>query len=165
MLLVPALAAALLAAATPALAHEFTLGALVIDHPWARPNLPNRPAAAYVEITNGGETADRLLAASSPAFETVELHTMEMADGVMKMMRVEAVELPAGATVALAPGRHHMMLFGAAGNFRPGDSFPMTLSFEAAGEIEVEVKVEMKPSSEMHGGGHRSDDGGHGTKH
>ncbi len=122
-------------------AHGVESSDIMLAHPWARPNLPNRPTAAYVTIANDGESADRLLGARSPAFEAVELHLMLKDGDVMKMQPVEAIDLPANETVELAPGGFHMMLFGAQRLFKPGDSFPLALTFEKAGEIEIKVKV------------------------
>ena len=127
--------------ASPAIAADFEVGPLTVDAPWSRPGIPNRPAAAYMEIANTGETADRLVAASSPAFGSIEIHSMEMDDGVMKMFRVDAIEIPPGGSVALAPRGFHLMLFDADAPFAEGESFPVTLEFEDAGSVEVTVAV------------------------
>ncbi len=145
------LAALLLA--SPTAAHDVTVGDITIDHPWARPNLPNRPTAAYATITNAGAEADRLIAATSPAFGAIELHTTKKVGDVMKMEQVTAIDAAAGETVTLAPGGLHIMLFDAAESFQEGDSFPLTLTFETAGEVEVTVKVEKtNPGTGDHSG-------------
>jgi len=135
----------------PALAHDFSVGPLTIDHPWGRPNLPDRPAAAYLEISNAGDMPDRLVAIRSPEFGRVELHRSVMEDGMMKMLPVEGIDIPAGGSVALAPGGHHAMLFEASGQFAVGESYPLTLVFEKAGEITVEVSVETRGKAMDHG--------------
>jgi hypothetical protein len=126
---------------TAAETHGVKSSDIMLAHPWARPNLPNRPTAAYITIANDGENADRLLGARSPAFEAVELHLMLMDGDVMKMQPVEAIDLPANETVELAPGGFHMMLFGAQRLFKLGDDFPLVLTFEKAGKIEIKVEV------------------------
>ncbi|MEM1345679.1 MAG: copper chaperone PCu(A)C [Pseudomonadota bacterium] len=136
-------------APAPAPAHDFKAGDLTIDHPWSRPGLPNRPAAAYLEIVNAGSGADRLLSASSPAFETIELHRTEKQGDVMQMLQTEAIAVPAGETVALEPGGLHLMLFGAEAPFAEGESFPVTLTFENAGTVEVTVNVEKRAGAAM----------------
>ncbi|MEM1162703.1 MAG: copper chaperone PCu(A)C [Pseudomonadota bacterium] len=141
---------------TPAAAHETTSGDLTIFHAAARPNLPNRPTAAYMVISNGGDTMEVLLSATSPSFETIELHTVEKDGDVMTMMPVETIEVPAGGSAVLEPGSFHLMLFGAEKPFKVGDSYPLVLTFENAGDVTVEVKVE-KISAGSHG-----DHGGHG---
>lgn len=144
---------------TPAIANDTVAGNLTIDHPYARPNLPNRPSAAYMAIKNDGATADKLLSASSDAFGTIELHTVHHEDGVMKMMPIKAVEVPAGDTAVLKPGGMHLMLFDAKQRFKIGDHFAVNLTFEKAGEVSVTFKVE-KPSH----GGKQMDHSGHGAK-
>lgn len=139
---------------TPALAHDATKGDITVDHPWARPNLPNRPAAAYFAITNNGDTAERITAATSTVFGAIEIHTVKKEGEVMKMQPVEAIEIAPGETTMLEPGGFHLMLFDAAQVFEEGESFPITLVLENAGEIELEVKVEKRTG---HEGGH--DDG------
>lgn len=163
---IAAIAAAMaIAAFTPlgvsqARAQTVEAGDLMIIHPTARPNLPNRPTAAYVAIANDGAAADRLIAIGSPAFDSAEIHVSSMVGGVMTMKPVEAIDLPAGDTVELATGGYHIMLFGAKQLFRPGDTFPLVLTFEKAGEIAIEVMVEkIDPSG---AGGMKTD---HGTMH
>lgn len=157
------LAIAAIVPAGPAASHDFTAGSLVIVHPTARPNLPNRPMAAYVTIANDGDVPDRLVAVSAPGFTAAEIHESRMQGTVMTMERVTAVDLPAHDAVVLEPGGIHIMLFGAAYQFKPGESFPMILRFEAAGEARVDVVVE-KPAAGAAGGmnmGHGH--AGHGT--
>jgi len=151
-LILPILAALALVLPLPALAHEASVGALTIDHPWGRPNLPDRPAAAYMDIGNAGEAADRLVAARSPEFGRVELHRSIMEDGMMKMLPVEGIDIPAGGSAALAPGGYHAMLFEASARFAEGDSYPLTLVFEAAGEVTVEVSVSRRGAAADDGG-------------
>ncbi len=144
-----AIAATLPASSAPA--HEFAVGSLLIIHPTARPNLPDRPMAAYVTIANDGDAPDRLLAATAPGFEAVELHESKMQGTVMTMEHVTAIEISPHDTVVLEPGGLHIMLFGATHQFKPGESFPMVLRFEAAGEVRVDVLVE-KPADGEAGG-------------
>jgi len=137
--------AALTASLTiPATAHEFEAGDLMIDHPWSRPTIPNRPAAAYLTIHNSGAEADRLVRALSSAFTDVELHLSAKTDGVMTMQKVEAIEIPAGGMAELAPGGYHVMLFGGTQKMIEGDSFTLMLDFEKAGSVEVIVNIEKR---------------------
>lgn len=152
-----AMALALLAA--PTSAHEATKGDLMIAHPQARPNLPNRPTAAYMVISNAGDAVDRLVAAKSDAFGAIEIHTVEKQGDVMRMMPVEGIDIPAGGEVALKPGGFHLMMFEGAKAFRIGEMFPVTLTFRDAGDVEVIVKVDKISGGMAHGSG------GHGTLH
>ncbi len=140
--ILPSLATALcLSLITPTLASETSKGDLLVSHPQARPNLPNRPTAAYMTISNSGETADALVSASSPAFGSIELHVTVKDGDVMKMQQIDELEVPAGETVALEPGGLHLMLFDSTKLHKAGDQFPLTLNFEEAGEMTVDVMV------------------------
>ena len=90
---------------------------------------------------------DRLVSVSTPLAKEAELHNMVMEGGIAKMRPLAGgIELPAGQPVTLKPGGMHIMLMGLAEPLRPGDSFPMTLSFEKAGERDVTVTIE-KPGA------------------
>ncbi len=140
---------------SPARAHEYRAGELLIDHPWARPTAPaQKVGAGYLTIRNQGGEADRLVAARTPLVPMVELHTHEIdAQGVARMRQIEAIDVPAGTTVELMPGGLHLMLMGLAEPLREGTRFPVTLTFERAGEVEVEMQVE-PPAAGGHGHGH-----------
>jgi copper(I)-binding protein len=147
--------AAIPAIATSAAAHEYKVGALTIDHPWARASAGNaKNGAAYMTITNDGPEPDRLLSATTPAAAMAELHVHIMdSDGVMKMRPVEAIELAPGEATALAPGGLHLMLMGLSAPLIEDQSFPLTLVFEAAGRIEVSVTIaSVATMHETHGG-------------
>lgn len=149
------------ASLAPAAAHEFKLGDLHVDHPWARASIGAAKAgAAYVTITNHGSETDRLVAAATPVARNASLHSHLMEDGVMKMRPVEAIEVAPGEPAVLQPGGLHIMLMGLNAPLEEGGSFPLTLTFEKAGSIEVEVQVEkateMGPGKGMEHQGHGS---------
>lgn len=140
-----ALAAALLMSAATAFAHDYQAGSLKVAHPWARVTVPGQQVGgAFLSVNNTGSTADRLVGASSPAAERVEMHTMAMdANNVMKMREVPAVELPAGQTVELQPSTaYHLMLVNLKAPLKQGDRVPLTLRFEKAGELQVSLLVQ-----------------------
>lgn len=133
---------ALVGAALAAQAHEYKLGAIAIDHPYARATAPGQPTGGgFLKLENKGD-ADRLLSASAGVSNSVELHTMKMEGDVMRMRQVDAIELPAGKTVELKPGGYHIMFMGLKAPLKAGDSFPVKLKFEKAGEVTVDVKIE-----------------------
>ena len=140
------IAAGLLAAtvfgAAPVMAHDTTVGELTVTQPHARPNLPNRPTAAYLTISNHGASADRLISVMSESFGAIELHTVREHDGVMHMMQVDGIVVPADAQVMLEPGGFHLMMFDAVQRFKIGDSFTATLTFERGGDVTVMFMVQ-----------------------
>lgn len=141
------LSAAILAAAfcLPALAENSgmaTVGDITIHDAWARASLGKTPnSAAYFRMETKGDEADRLIAASSDMAGTVGLHTHLMEDGVAKMRPVEAIEVAPGEPTVLEPGGLHLMLMGVKEKLVEGGSLPLTLVFEKAGEIRLEIPV------------------------
>lgn len=135
--------AAALAVGAPAQAHQYDVGSLHIAHPHARATVPGQPTgAAYLKIENRGSAPDRLLSASTPAAQSVEIHSMRMDGDVMKMREASSLDLPPQSTVALEPGAdYHLMLQGLKAPLKAGDKFPMTLQFEKAGKVDVSVVV------------------------
>jgi copper(I)-binding protein len=124
-------------------AHEYTLGELHIGHPWSRATPPGaQTGGAFLKLTNNGKAADKLVKAETPAAGTVELHTMSMDGNVMRMRQVESIELKPGASVALAPGGLHIMMIGLKQALKQGDKVPMTLWFEKAGKVEVQLAID-----------------------
>ena len=144
-------AAALSISALPALAED---AKLMIMDPYARASTPSSTSGAiFLEVMNHGE-ADRLIGASTTAAGATQLHThQEDANGVIKMIHVdEGFEIPAGGTLELKRGGKHVMLMGLTGPLEQGDTVPLTLIFEQAGEISVEVPVDLKRKPGSHAG-------------
>jgi len=136
----------------PVHAHEYKVGELHIGHPYARSTPPGAKAGgAYLSIDNKGKAADKLLRASSPRAGSVELHTMSMEGNIMRMRQVPAIEVAPGTVVKLAPGGLHVMLQDLKQSLSKGDRFPMTLVFERAGEVKVDIVVEDAPANAAHG--------------
>ena len=127
----------------PAAAHDYTLGSLKIGHPWARATPPTAPSGGgFLTVTNTGTTADRLVSVTSPAAGQVQIHEMKMDGTIMRMRELEnGLEIPPGATVALAPGGLHLMMMGLKGPLKEATRVPVTLVFEKAGKIDVELSV------------------------
>jgi copper(I)-binding protein len=135
---------ALLSMASPAWAHDYKLGALEIGHPWSRATPPSAPTGAgYLSVKNTGTTPDRLLSVSSPAAGAVQVHDMKMDGSVMRMRELDGpLEIKPGETVTLAPGGMHLMMMGLKEPLTQGERVPLTLVFEKAGKIDVDLAVE-----------------------
>jgi len=120
-------------------------GTLQITEPWARESPPTMTnGAVYMTLTNTGSETDRLLEGSGEVAETIELHTHIMENHVAKMRKVESIEVATGQPTVLQPGGLHIMLIGLKQPLTAGQTFPLTLRFEKAGEIPVEVTVRGK---------------------
>jgi copper(I)-binding protein len=134
------LATVLLVAAlsTPALAQ------VKIEGAWARPTVPGQQAGGGF-MTLHSAAADRLLGGTTPAAERLELHTMAMEGDVMRMRQIDRIEMPAGQRVELKPGGLHVMFIGLKQPLAVGSKVPVTLKFEKAGELKIEMTVASRP--------------------
>ena len=134
--------AALSLFALSASARDYKIGAIAIEHPYARATAAGQPTGGgFLKLDNQG-AADRLVSASATVSGSVELHEMKMEGDVMRMRQVDGIALPAGKAVELRPGGFHVMFIGLKAPLKAGDQFPMKLKFEKAGEVEVMVNVE-----------------------
>ena len=119
----------------------YQVGDLMIESPWARATA-GRAGGAFMMIHNAGNRGDRLISAESDMAGLVQLHTTLVEDGVMKMRQVEGgIEVPADGMAELKPGGFHVMMMGLTGPLEEGASFPVTLTFEQAGAVTIDVKV------------------------
>jgi periplasmic copper chaperone A len=140
----------LVAAEQPA-AAPVTVGALEISQGWIRATLPGQPAAGgFLTIDNKGKEADRLLSASSPLTAATQIHEMKMDGDVMKMAELaDGIEIPAGGKVELKPGGFHIMFMGLEKQVMEGETVKVTLTFEKAGAVEVELPVQAPDAKQM----------------
>ena len=132
-------------ASSPALAQAAKAGAAIaVERPLAAPTPAAAPTGAvYLSLQNKGKAADKLLGASTPRAKRVELHTMSMTGDVMRMREVDSIEIKPGEKLAMTAGSgYHVMLVELASPLKPGDKFPMTLHFEKAGAVKIEVLVQ-----------------------
>lgn len=123
-----------------------------VTEAWARPTIgKGRTTAAYMTLTNTGETDDVLKAVTSPKAASVEIHETKMTDeGVMQMRPLdEGLPIPAGGTAMLKPGGLHVMVMGLEDGLDEGSELPLTLEFTNADPIEIMVPVQKGAS-----GGH-----------
>jgi hypothetical protein len=123
--------------------HVHEKGDLQVRHPWSRATPPGaKVAVGYMEIRNRGSQPDRLLSASSTVAKRVEMHVTQREGEVMKMRQVQSFEIPARERYALRPGGAHFMLVDIVRPLQKGERFAMTLRFERAGELEIELEVQ-----------------------
>lgn len=154
--LLAAASAALIA--LPAFASDMKI--MIMD-PYARSSAHS--GAAFFTIMNHSDEDDRLVSASADVSKRVELHTHEQdSNGVMRMMELEdGITVPAGGSHALQRGGDHVMFMGLDAPLPEGETVTVTLTFEKAGDIVVDIPVDndRKPKA---GHGH-GDHSGHGT--
>lgn len=159
---------ALALVAPTAFAHDYSHGPVTVDHPWSRPTPPGTPmGVGYMSISNSGSSDITLVGAATPRAGNVSIHETSMHEGVMRMAPVKGgLAIPAGTTVELKPHSFHLMLEKLKSPLREGESIPLTLTFEGADEMQVELNVEsldgeMMKSESMDHSGKSMDHSGH----
>ena len=121
-----------------------------VQDAWARPTVQGQTVGGGYFRIDGGPTGDRLLAVSADIAQSVELHTMRMDGDVMRMRQLDSVDVPAKQSVEFKPGGMHVMLIGLKTPLKVGNNFPMTLRFEKAGSVSVNVRVLPAPPAAEH---------------
>lgn len=141
-----------LAGHSSASAHEASSNGVTVAHPWTRATPGGATVgAAFLEIKTDKGVTDKLVSATSPAAGRVEIHTHIMDGDVMKMRRVDAVELKDGASHILKPMGDHIMLFDLKEPLKEGDLVKLELNFEKAGAIAIDATVEPAGAMGPHG--------------
>ena len=134
------------AGATTALAGD----APTVSDAWARATAPGVDVGAAYMVIEGGARDDRLVDASSDRAAMVHLHTVEEQDGVAKMRAIDAVAVPAGGRVVLAPKATHLMLMGLDRPLVAGERFTVTLEFAESAPQSVAVTVKAATATDDH---------------
>jgi copper(I)-binding protein len=135
-----------------AAAHDYTGAGLKVVHPWTRATPPGATTAVgYMKLTNTGKIPLTLVGGSTPVAERVEIHSMSMDGGVMRMRPVPSVDIEPGGTVELKSGGLHLMLIGLKRPLLQEEMIPVTLMLSSGAKIEIELYVEgMGAGTGMH---------------
>jgi len=121
---------------------------VLIRDGWVQEGPPSQTiTAAYMTIENHTGADIALRSASTEVAQTVELHKMELVDGMMKMHRVENINIPAGGTAELKPGGYHLMVIGLKKELKEGDKVTITLEFSS--DRRETITIPVKPRSSM----------------
>ncbi len=119
------------------------VGDLVLSNAWGRTSTSiKRPSAVYLQIRNTSSISDRLIMVHTPIAKRGELHSHLIENGVIKMRHLKHINIPATKVTSLKPGGLHVMLFGLNSLLKKGDKFPISLTFENAGQATVLVHIE-----------------------
>lgn len=135
---------ALLLASGVATAKDYSVGDIKVQAPWSQALPPSsETVAAYFIITNTGMNPDRLLGVDTPIAGSAELHRHVHVDGMMKMQQIDTLPIDPEQQVTFAPMNNHVMLLELKEDAprAEGDAFPLTLHFQNAGDVTVDVEV------------------------
>ena len=114
--------------------------AISVSDAWVRANVPGQSSGAiYATIANDGG-ADKLVGVSADAGMAM-LHGNDSSGGIARMRMLDAMAIPAGGRVALAPGGTHIMLSNLKAPLEAGGKLNVTLRFAAAAPLTVNVAI------------------------
>ena len=131
--------------------HDMQQGAVQIQHAYARAVPPGQSnSAAFMTLHNQSDTANALISASSPVSRVAELHTHTMDGGMMKMRKIEKIDLPAKGEAVLKPGGLHIMLIGLKEQLKPGMKVELTLNFADGSQSMISMPVQQVMQSMGH---------------
>lgn len=113
---------------------------VTVENAWLRLLPPmSKMTAGYMKLTSDQE--DRLLSVSSDMASKIEIHHSKMEDGLMSMQEVSSLQLPKGEAVELKPQSYHLMVMGLNKPLTEGAIHTLTLTFERAGQLDIQVPV------------------------
>lgn len=122
-------------------------GDIQVEKAWARASAPGQDTGS-VDLTLTSKQAATLIGATSTACQSVQLHSMTMAQdtGMMQMREVDKIDLPAGKAINLGSSGYHLMLIGLKSPLKAGDSVPLKLNFKVGGRTEnIEASAKVMP--------------------
>jgi copper(I)-binding protein len=129
-------------------------GPLEVRDAYAHATSTAQPVGAgFLTLVNGAG-ADRLVGVTCTRSQTVELHSMSMDGGVMKMRKLDAIDVPTKGSVVLEPGGTHLMLIGLKAPLAEGQEVPIELRFDKAGVVKATLKVRARVPASHEGHEH-----------
>jgi periplasmic copper chaperone A len=135
--------AALILASLALLVSTANASDIMVSNAFARASAFSgaKSGVIYFTIMNHGAAADRLLAMETPVASHAGLHDTVQENGVSRMQALPGLDLPPGASAELTPNGKHVMLTGLKAPLKKGESIKLTLIFEKAGKIDIDVPV------------------------
>lgn len=132
------------AAASPAIAQPH------LQDAWVRLSaVTGRPAAGFF-TAHGTKKPDAVISITTPKAERVEMHSVSLENGVMRMRPEKSMAIPAYRETKLAPGGSHLMLFGVSPDVKPGSNIPLTFRFQSGetSTVNATVKAANDPAAQ-----------------
>ena len=122
-----------------AIAGDIKVGSLIVENPWARATPEGaKVGAGYLSIFNIGKVDNRLISATTDISKSVEIHSVSMTNGIMKMRKLsDGLAIKSKNLVDFKPGGYHLMFIDLKARLKKEQSFNVTLKFEKTGEIDV----------------------------
>ncbi len=114
-----------------------------VSDAWAPPSLSQAAGVAYITIRNAGSDDALTRVEATTVTTQAELHTHEKSeDDVMRMRKLDKLDIAAKSTVSMQPGGEHIMLIGLEKPLLDGESFALTCYFKHHAPITTQVKID-----------------------
>ncbi len=111
-----------------------------IKNQWVRASNDGQDvSAAYMTIVSNEDTS--LIAIDSDVADVIEIHSMSMENGVMKMRMLDTLDLIADKPTELSPGGFHLMLFDLKKPLTAGKEAHFTLHFKNKAGQEKTISI------------------------
>jgi periplasmic copper chaperone A len=119
--------------------------AIQIDSAWVMAGTSGNNTAAFMTLKNTASQDDKLIKAECNISMEVVLMDMKINNDKMEMFNVDSIVVPAKGQVKLNSGSFHVMFMGLNKDLKVGDKIQLTLTFEKAGVVKMDVPVK-KPT-------------------
>lgn len=127
-------------------------GNVSVDDAWIREAPPGAPVmAGYGEFSNDSDDTIELLTANSASFSRIEFHETRLANGQMKMEKLETLQIPPASKLTLAPSGKHMMLFNPKKSLKAGDKIQIGFACKESKSFTVDFEVRKFQINDAHG--------------
>jgi copper transport protein len=117
-------------------------GEFAVRNAWTLPLGMGMTGGVYLTLENGTNQDERLIGAFTDAAESVEIHQTQIEENIARMRPMTALDIPAGESLAIAPGQYHLMLVNLQRDLSVGETIAVTLHFESGIRLTVEVPVQ-----------------------
>ena len=115
---------------------------VVVTRPWIRPTAPGQTVSgAFMTLVNDSGTPYALTSVGFAGARVVEIHETSMSEGMMRMRKVDQIEIPAHGSAELKPGSFHVMLIGLDRDMKTGTTETLKLTFSDGSQKAVEAPV------------------------
>ena len=135
-----------------------TLSEIIVNNAQVRDFLPgSNSSVGYLSVVNHGERTITLTKASIEGLGRVEIHEHRHVDGMMKMQKVNSLEIKPHQQLDFQAGGYHLMVFEPEESLKIGQELKLTLYFSngdrvftQAPVVSLASQVDKMPQAEQH---------------
>ena len=133
-------------------AHKYDHNNLIINHPYTNQIRPGTKNSVFFikNITNNSQKKEELIKVTTPYAETVEIHKTIKDNNIMKMRKIDKIEIPSNKSISLSKNNkngYHIMLINIDEKLKNKEEFPATLFFTNRPPKKIMIEVHDKKNS------------------